>query len=142
MQQDIINRDDYSDDGNGDYLKYIKVIFGVVLLVGGIIIAGWVFLKIVGIFDNPNSLSNFITLLPQGKEVLIFRIENTSFELPKELFNGLNFLFAIILLSISVSLAAVLITGGVNLLHSGLKRVEDKIDKVTNKVDRLREKIR
>lgn len=141
MERDIIEGHE-SEHGEFDYFKYSKLILGVLLVVFGIVVAGWVFFKVVSIFDNPASLENFLDLFKIDRDFLTFKIDNAVIEIPKEFFHIVVYLAAISLFGVLVSLAGVLITGGVNLMHSSLKRIENKIDKVSGKVEQIKQKLR
>ena len=124
--------------GDFDYSKYIKLILGAFLIIFGVVIAGWIFFKIIAIFDNPKTLENFLEIFPGTSSLWRIRIDNVILEIPKQLVNIIIYVIVFTLLFIAVLLVKTLITGGVNLLHSSLKRIEKKIDSIKSKVDQIR----
>ncbi len=121
-----------------DYSKYVKLILGTFLIICGVVIAGWVFFRIIEIFDNPKTLDNFLEIFPGTSSLWRIRIDNVILEIPKQFVNIIIYVIVFTLLSIAAALVKILITGGVNLLHSSLKRIEKKIDSIKSKVDQIR----
>ena len=124
--------------GDFDYGKYVKLIFGAFLIICGVVIAGWIFLRIIKIFDNPKSLENFLEIFTTDSSQWRIRIDTVILEIPKQTVNIIIYVVVFTLLSIIASLVKILITGGVNLLHSSLKRIEKKIDSIKSKVDQIK----
>ena len=121
-----------------DYGKYVKLIFGTFLILFGVVIAGWIFYKLIEIFNNPKTLENFLDIFPGTSSLWRITIDNVHLEIPKQFVNIIIYMIVFTLLSIAASLVKILVTGGVNLLHSSLKRIEKKIDSIKSKVDKIR----
>jgi hypothetical protein len=117
----------------------IKELLGVILLVIGAFVACWVFLNVYAIFTDPQELTSFQKLVSGklesvasagGKEVKLL--------MPPEI---LAYIIPILLLAIGVSVAGVLINGGVNLLCGGYQRFLTRVARLENKMMRKVENV-
>ncbi|MBN2210363.1 MAG: hypothetical protein JW709_03115 [Sedimentisphaerales bacterium] len=93
----------------------IRKILGLVLIIGGVVIALWVFLNVYSLFTEPDRLTPFQELVSGQLEAKInyANQEETKVEIPAEF---LSYLVPLILLAIAVKIAGSFLSSGVRLL--------------------------
>lgn len=109
----------------------IRETLGIILVIIGVGVALWVFSNVYDIFTGPEKLTAYQKLVSRSLEgSLSTKDSHVKLVIPPEF---LAYLIPILLLGIGVSIAGILITGGVGLAHGAyrqfslrLARSEDK----------------
>jgi hypothetical protein len=107
----------------------LKKLIGLILIVGGVIIALWAIVNVYKIFTNPQEIEVFSRIIPDSPEIRKLDIGGTKVILPEGLFLFMAYSIGCFLLFIAASIATALITGGVNLLQSSFLKLETRITK-------------
>ena len=123
----------FEELGNQEQKEYqkspnFKEYLGLILIILGVLIAGWVFLNIYKIFTNPEQLTYFKELLPSQLEITT-RIEGNDAKvlIPTEF---MVYGIVLALMTIAVGVGSVLIKGGTRLVAGDIKRLSRKIDSI------------
>lgn len=122
----------------------IRETLGIILVVIGTGVALWVFANVYEIFTSPQKLTAYQKLVSQNPEgSLATKDSSVKLVIPPKF---LAYLIPILLLGIGVSIAGILITGGVGLAHGAYQkfslRVARSEDKTLRAVQHLKDWIK
>jgi len=92
-------------------------ILGILLLLVGIAMSGWVFYSAVTLFKNPNDIAVFDKILPLHEDLRMIKVNDESIELPDEVFYFFAYCASILTLTIAGCVGGAFLSGGVNLLR-------------------------
>ena len=111
----------------------LRMGFGVILLVLGIIGAIWLASLLVNMVhdfkDVPDKVPFVAKMVELGQDSAPLKAGEKTIVLPSAVYYGLGLFIYLIILGLGVGLVKVLIEGGVHLLH-------DKVDKLTARLNR------
>ena len=112
----------------------IAGVIGIVLVILGILVAGWVFLNVYDMFTEPEKLTKFQKLITTNIEgSLSANDSNVKIVIPAEL---LAYIIPLILLGIASGIAGIFITGGANLAYGGYQRFLMRVSRLEHNVVR------
>jgi hypothetical protein len=145
METYFMLEEEFGAEKNVEKTVGIKECLGFFLVICGVSIALWVFMSVYGLFTKPEKLVPFQKLVSSNLETIISHAEKKDMKIviPSEI---LSYFVPLILLMISVSVAGVLVTGGIRLLDSDVQRLSRRIatmgSKLTTKIGRIQDTLR
>lgn len=117
--------------------------FGVLLIIAGLCVLGWVLSTVVELFNNPSELARFVEALPSD-----IPINGTMGDQPVKITIPLGpamYVIPLILLGIGAGIGKILIGSGVKLADSSIvqfkRRIAEMQSKLTQKINAVKNAI-
>ncbi len=108
-------------------IRFARLVGAAVLLVFGVVVAGWVIYSVLNVFVAAESPALVEAVLPVGEGEASLTTPEGEFVIPTAAFRVAGYLIVCFVLAIAAGVAGMLISQGVNLLQPGLGEILRKV---------------